>query len=282
MSLKVFLLLTKPSRIGYGEIGPIQRAKTAPLIKEGGEIYLTNLGVTITTVVSDALSRLASYLPQFLGGLIVLIVGLIIATLLKEVVYTVFKWLRVETWFEGLGSWIRSAKVGKEGRVSVWSDVLAELVRWTVIILFLIPAVEAWGLPRVTDVLNQVLLYLPNVFVAVVVGYVGLAVANLVYDVVKNVTHGMGSSSSNLLANVARYSLVFFTALVVLNQLGVASDLVRILFTGIVVMIALAGGIAFGLGGQETAKRTLKEFQDRLSEVEVTNTVRVRRTRRDR
>lgn len=227
---------------------------------------MTSLSVTITTVVSNALSSLTSYLPQFLGGLIVLLIGLVIATLLKKVVYTIFKWLKVESWFVGLGSWLKSTRIDKEGKVSVWSDVLAELVRWTVIILFLIPAVEAWGLPRVTEVLNQVLLYLPNVFVAVVVGYVGLAVANLVFDVVKNVTDGMGSSSSNLLANVARYALVFFTALVVLNQLGVASDLVRILFTGIVVMIALAGGIAFGLGGQEVAKRSLRELQDRLSE----------------
>lgn len=232
---------------------------------------MQDVGLTILTVVVNAFSRLISYLPQFIGGLIVLLVGLLIASLLKELVYRLFRVMKVESWLEGLTSWFESARVGKATGVSVWSDILAELVRWTVIILFLIPAVEAWGLPQVTTVLNQLLVYLPNVFVAVVVGFVGMGVANLTYDVVSNVSHGMGSTSSQLLAATSRYALIFFTALVVLNQLGVAADLVRILFTGIVAMLALAGGIAFGLGGQDTARTGLKKFLTKLEDVEVSS-----------
>ena len=232
---------------------------------------MTDIGTTIVGVVITALNSLAGYLPQFIGGLIVLLVGMIIAALLKELVYRLFRILKIESWFGELTGWFKSVRVDEKIRVSVWSNILAELVRWTVIILFLIPAVEAWGLPKVTEVLNQVLLYLPNVFVAVVVGFVGLAIGNLTHDVVKNVSAGIGSTSSNLLADVARYSLIFFTSLVVLNQLGVATDLIRILFTGIVAMLALAGGISFGLGGQETARKALKDFFGRLEEVEKPN-----------
>lgn len=215
---------------------------------------MTDIGATVTAVLATSLENLGSYLPKFIGGLIVLIIGLAIATLLKEVVLRFFRFLKVERWFGGVGEWFEGLKNGAAGKRAVWPEILAELVKWAVIILFLIPAVEAWGLPRVTEILNQILLYLPNVFVAVVVGFVGLGIANLIFEIVKSATRDMGSSSSALLANVARYALIFFVSLVVLDQLGVAADLIRILFTGIIAMIALAGGISFGLGGQNTAK----------------------------
>lgn len=212
-----------------------------------------NIGVTIAATVTAALVSILSYIPKFLGGLVILLVGILIASLLRSLVEKLFKYIQLEKLFESVG-------LGKAADIRPWPAVLAEVVRWTVIVLFLIPAVEAWGLPRVTEVLNQVILYIPNVIVAAVVGFVGLAVAGLVHDVVMHAAKGMGSNSANFLANVAKVSLIFFTALVVLNQLGVAADLVRILFTGIVAMLALAGGLAFGLGGQEAAKKLFDKF----------------------
>ena len=99
---------------------------------------------------------------------------------------------------------------------------------------------------------------------AVVIGFIGLVIANLVHDLVIHTYRGLGSTSVNLLGTVARYAIVFFTALVVLNQLGVAADLIRILFTGIVAMLAIAGGLAFGLGGQDSAKKALDQFLKRV------------------
>ena len=214
---------------------------------------MPNIGITIAATVTAALVSILAYIPKFLGGLVILLVGVVIASLLRSLVEKLFKYVQLEKLFEGVG-------LGKAADIRPWPTILAEVVRWTVIVLFLIPAVEAWGLPKVTEVLNEVILYIPNVIVAAVVGFVGLAVAGLVHDVVKQAAHGMGSSSAKFLANVAKISLIFFTTLVVLNQLGVAADLVRILFTGIVAMLALAGGLSFGLGGQEAAKKLFDRF----------------------
>lgn len=221
------------------------------------------LGTTIAAIVATSLTRLGSYLPQFLGGLILLLIGLAVAAILKEIVLRFLRFLRVEEWFGSVTDWFNTLRTDR-GRGWVWTNVAAELVRWTVVILFLVPAAEAWGLPKVTDLLNQVLLYIPNVFVAVVVGFIGLVVAKLVSDIVRHASRSLGGESSNLLGSVARWAMVFFTALVVLNQLGVAADLIRILFTGIVAMLAIAGGLAFGLGGQETAKKVLGDLQKRV------------------
>lgn len=217
-----------------------------------------SLGFLITSLFSTMLGGLLSYLPQFLAGLIVLLIGLVVATISKHIILVFFKVVKIEKWLE-------EAKVAKEKDVRVWPEIISELVRWSVVILFLVPAAEIWGVPRVTDVLNQLLFYLPNVFVAVIVGLVGVVAANITHDIVKHGSKSLGSGSANALAGVARYSILFFTALIVLHQLGVASDLVRILFTGIVAMLAIAGGLAFGLGGQDLAKEILKSLLKKLS-----------------
>ena len=222
------------------------------------------ISTTVISILASSVASLGAYLPQFLAGLVLLLIGLSAAAFLKEVVLRSLAFLRVEDWFSNVTGWFKTIRSEGAARGKVWSKLVAELVRWTVVILFLVPAAEAWGLPRITDILNQFLLYVPNVFVAVVIGFVGLVIANLVSDIVKNASTGLGSSSANLLSTVARYALVLFTTLIVLNQLGIAADLIRILFTGIVAMLALAGGIAFGLGGQDGAKKFLDDLRQRI------------------
>lgn len=222
------------------------------------------IGLTVSTIVTNFLASLGDYLPQFLAGLVLLLIGLAVAAVLKEAVIRLLTFLKLEEWFGNVTDWFNQLKTERAVRGKVWPRLLAELVRWTIVILFLVPAVEAWGLPRVTDILNNFLLYVPNVFVAVVVGFIGLVVANLASDIVKHASRGLGGTSSNLLSTIARYALFFFTGLVVLNQLGIAADLIRILFTGIVAMLAIAGGLAFGLGGQETAKKALSDLQKKI------------------
>lgn len=222
------------------------------------------ISATVTAIVSNALLQLGNYLPQFIAGLILLLIGLVVAAILKEIVIRFLVLLRIDEWVGSVTDWFNQLKSEKQIRGKVWLRLLAELVRWTIVILFLVPAAEVWGLPKVTDLLNQFLLYVPNVFVAVVIGFIGIVVANLVSDIVRSASLSLGGTSSNLLSTTARYALFFFTALVVLNQLGVAADLVRILFTGIIAMLAIAGGLAFGLGGQEWAKRVLGELQKKV------------------
>lgn len=222
------------------------------------------ISLTVTNIVTNSLNQLGVYLPQFLAGLVLLLIGLATAAVLKELVIRLLAFLKIEEWFGNVTSWFNQIKSEKEIRGKVWPKLLSELVRWTVVILFLVPAAEVWGLPRITEILNSFLLYVPNVFVAIVIAFVGIVIANLVSQIVHNASRSLGGTSSNLLSTTARYALFFFTTLIVLNQLGVAADLVRILFTGIVAMIAIAGGLAFGLGGQESAKKVLGELQKRL------------------
>ncbi len=208
-------------------------------------------------ILVNFFQSLGSYLPNLLGGLVILVIGLLIGGIVKHVLLSVFGFLRIEAWLE-------KAKLFKKAEVKIWENVLIELLKWALIIVFLVPALEVWGLSQATIFLNEFLVYLPNVIVAVVIGFVGLLAANLVSDLVRHSVRTIGATSANSLAVFTRGAITFFTVLVVLNQLGVAQDLIRILFTGIIAMLALAGGLAFGLGGQELAKEILEELKNKL------------------
>lgn len=212
---------------------------------------------TVNPVISTFISSFVSYLPNLLGGIVVFAIGLILAQILKRLLLSLFKFLK-------LALLIKKTKLASEKEVRIWEEILGELLRWAVVILFLIPTMEIWGLTNVTTVLNQLLFYLPNVLVAVVIGFIGLIFANLVADLVKQSVKTAGSKAANSLSALARYSIIFFTALVVFSQLGIAQDLIRILFTGIVAMLAIGGGLAFGLGGQTMAKDLLEKVKKNL------------------
>lgn len=212
---------------------------------------------TINSVISTFFKKLVDYLPNLLGGILVLGFGLILAEITRKILISLFKFLK-------LSILLKKTRLLKEKEVLIWEEILAEIIRWSIVILFLIPSVEIWGLSKVTMVLNQLLFYLPNVLVAVIIGFIGFIFANLVSDLVRHSLQTIGSAFSNTLAALARFSIVFFTVLIVMHQLGIAQDLVRILFTGIVAMLALAGGLAFGLGGKDIAKEILEELRKKL------------------
>jgi hypothetical protein len=213
--------------------------------------------VVVNNFLASFLARFLDYLPSFFGGLLILLIGLVLSSLLKRILLSLFSFFK-------LSYLLQRTHLMNKSEVRVWEEVLAEVLRWTVVILFLIPTLEVWGLSRATGVLNQFLFYLPNVIVAVVIGFVGLLVSNLVADIVRHSFTQMGATSANTLSVSAKYMIVFFTILVVLNQLGVAQDLIRILMTGIVAMLAIAGGLAFGLGGQTLAKEVLEELKKKM------------------
>lgn len=108
------------------------------------------------------------------------------------------------------------------------------------------------------------MLYLPNVFIAVLLLLVGFVISRLVFDLVHASLRGVSKNTSNTVANVGRWAVIVFVFLVVLNQLGIASDLIRILFGGLVAMVALAGGLAFGLGGRDSAKEIIEQVRKKL------------------
>lgn len=217
----------------------------------------TDIGQTLLASINNGVMVIVSFVPKFVAGLIILLLGIIIASLIKQIVVGIFKALKIE-------SILRKYGVPEVKQEFTWTNIVSEIARWFVIIVFLIPTTDVWGLPRVVTVLNEFLLYLPNVFVATIIAIVGFVSARLSHDIILASAKGLSKDSANAIASVARWAINVFVILAILTQLGVASDLIRILFTGFVAMVAIAGGIALGLGGQGSAKDIIEAIRRRL------------------
>ena len=220
-----------------------------------------NLELIYTSVASTVIRSLVifiEYIPSFIGGLIILIIGLMLAGLVHRIIISALNVIQLEKFLSRYGV------VKLEGRDIEWSEIIAQIARWTIVIVFLVPALQAWRLNAVNTVLNRVILYIPNVLVAVILAMVGLVFARLGYKIAFSASRSLGKQLANTVALVAQWSIVIFVGFLVLHQLGVAQELLRILFAGLVAMIALAGGLAFGLGGQSTAKQILDEIWEKF------------------
>ncbi|MBP7832614.1 MAG: hypothetical protein KA035_02480 [Candidatus Levybacteria bacterium] len=218
---------------------------------------MENVGFVLSDTFGSTLSNIYAFIPRFISGLIVLLIGIVIATFLKQILLELFKFAKMNALLKKYG-----LPHGREG--VDWAQIISEMVRWFVIVLFLIPTADVWGLGKFVEVLNNLILFLPNVFVSVLILMIGFVVAKLVYDVIMGSVHGLSKDSTRTVALMGRYAVLIFVFLVVLNQLGIASDLIRILFGGIVAMVSLAGGLAFGLGGKKTAEEILEKLKKKI------------------
>lgn len=220
-------------------------------------MVIQEVGQALFGALNEGLVALAVFVPKLVAGLIVLLVGLIVASVLRKVVVEVLNALKLEQFLHRYGVPEAKAELA-------WSNILSEIVRWFVIVLFVVPTADIWGLTQVTIILNQVLLYIPKVLVATIIALVGLVFAKLAHDTILASVHGISRDSANTVATVTRWAIVGFVVLAVLDQIGVAPELIRILVTGFVAMLAIAGGIAFGLGGQGSAREVIEDLKKKF------------------
>jgi hypothetical protein len=220
-------------------------------------------GTAIITALSNALALLFAFIPRFIGFLVILLVGWIIATLVSKALTALLR----KVGFERMANRIGLTRF--EQRMGVQMDaagVLGRIVYWFLFLIFLVPATDALGLPAVSNVLNTLVEYLPNVFVAIVVLFLGALAATVVADLVRGATASTAIGNPNVFATIARVAILGFTALIALEQLHIAPALLNELFAGIVGAAALAFGLAFGLGGREAAQRMLNRAESRVND----------------
>ncbi len=227
-------------------------------------VVVTNWAQAIFTALTNALNLLLEFIPKLIGFLVILLVGWIVATLVsKGVTYLLRK-----VGFDRLSERIGLTRL--EQRMGVRMDtagILGTIVYWFLFLIFLVPAADALGVPAVSNILNELIAYIPNVFVAILVLFLGALGGTFVASLVRGATASANMGNPNLYANIARWAVIGFAAIVALEQLKIAPSIMNILFTAIVGGSALAFGLAFGLGGQDTARRLLNRTENTVSSV---------------
>lgn len=221
-----------------------------------------NILTAVITSFAAALALLFTFIPRLIGFLVILLVGWIVASALSKAVTFLLR----KVGFDRIGDRIGLSRLLTQSGIKTdAADVLGKLVYWFIFLIFLVPAVNALGLTAVSTLLGQVIGFLPNVFVAILILFLGTFAATIVADIVRGAAGSAKIGNPNIFANVARYAIMGFVALIALEQLGIAPALLNILFTAIVGAAALAAGLAFGLGGQDTARKYLNRTESAAS-----------------
>jgi small-conductance mechanosensitive channel len=201
-----------------------------------------------------------AFLPKLILALAVFIIGWLIAELIKKGFAHLIDAIKLDKLLESTGLDELVRKAGYKLNSGLF---IGELIKWFFIIVFLVAALDIIGLSQVTLFLQQVaLVFLPNVIVAALVLLVVSVLADFVDKALAGSARAAHVASAPLLGKVAKWSIWIFGILIALAQLGIAAQLVQILFTGFVAMLALAGGLAFGLGGKEAASDVVKSVRD--------------------
>jgi len=230
-------------------------------------MYETYGTVAASDVVRTSLLSLwatvANFLPRLIAAIIVFLIGWLVAILIAKLAYHIVRVIQIDRALEGVGF----KKVWERSGFKLNTPLFfAELVKWFFIIVFLLSAANILGLTEVSQFLNTVVLYIPNVIVAAIILLIGLMLAKFLEGLVMASVKAANLISANLLGAVAKWAVVVFSLLVALNQLGIAQDIIKIVITGIVAAVSIALGLSLGLGGQKHADEFISKMKKRIQD----------------
>jgi hypothetical protein len=220
-------------------------------------------GGAISFSLLDLWARFVNFTPTLIGALLVFLLGIVMASVLGKVIERMVRATRIDQAMERISL---GEKLKEHGINISFSRFMGKVVQWFLVLVFLMAATDILGLNQVTNFLNNVILYLPNVIVATIILTVAFLLGNLVYVIVRSSTRAAGVISATLLATIIKWAVIIFGLLAALIQLGIAVSLVNTIFIGLVAAFSLATGLAFGLGGREEAALILKKLREEFTE----------------
>ena len=219
-------------------------------------------GDAVLNPLQDLWARFLTFLPNLVGAIVILVIGWIVAAGLDRLVTQILKQAKLDSTLNKMGTKTLLEKSGLDMEVS---EFVGALVRWTILLVAFLAAADVLALSNVTTFLNSILAYIPNVFVAIGILLIGLFAAHFFAGVVRGTVGAARVQTARLLGATTKWTIYIFTLAAALQQLGIASIIIDRFLTALFFMLALAGGLAFGLGGQKAAAESLEDFRKEVS-----------------
>ncbi len=207
--------------------------------------------------LATILTNIVSYIPTILGALLVFLLGIILSKWISSLVVRFLRLIKLSNLFQKIGF---SPFLQKADIKIKLEEIIGGIIRWLVVLVFFVTAVNILGLTTVSLVLNNILGYIPRVISAVLILALGVLVAGFVESFVKGALVQVDLKVSLLLGKVASYLVVIFSSLAAINELGIAQSFINILFMGVIASVSLGFGLAVGLGAKDLVGRILEDW----------------------
>ncbi|HSX24443.1 MAG TPA: hypothetical protein VLG69_00565 [Candidatus Andersenbacteria bacterium] len=221
--------------------------------------FLSVWSTAVTNSLSDLWVQFISFIPNVIAAVVVFIVGWAIAVAVGRLIEKLLVLVRINAAFESLRGLKRA--VEQAGLTLNIAHLVGEIFKWFFIIVSLLAATNILGLQQVSEFLTSVLYYIPNVVIAALILVISVVLANFVYRTVLATVEAAGFTSGGAIAAICKWSILVFAIFAALLQLNVASQLIQTFLTAFFAMVAIAGGLAFGLGGKDLAAKWLAKAE---------------------
>jgi len=217
--------------------------------------------VIVIEPVKAMLIRAATFLPTLIGIIVILIVGWIIAAVLKNVVVKLLKMIQFDTASEksGLADVLR-----KGGIKNTLSELMGGLIYWVIMLLVFMAALNALGMTVVAGLLDKVILYIPNVIAAIFIISLGIFFASVIGSIVMTTCMNAGMKQAKLMSQVTQTVIIIFAAIMTLEQLNIATTILNTTITVVLGAIGLAFALAVGLGSKDIAGKLMHDLVEKL------------------
>jgi hypothetical protein len=226
--------------------------------------FVQTWGYVFTQSLQSIWYGFASFVPGLIIAIIIFAIGWILGALLQKVVESIFQTLKVDAALRSAGL---EDVVKRSGYNLKSGTFIGVIVKWFVIVVFLIAAFNVLGLTDVNSFLsNVVLYYIPQVLISVLILMVSVVLADALSKIVIASARAAHVKSAHLLGNVTKWAIWIFAILTALIHLGIAPELIQTIVLGVVVAVSLAVGLSFGLGSKDVAGRIVEKFWHQISE----------------
>ena len=222
-------------------------------------MYFESWTYPIASTLENVWYGVISFLPTLIGAFIVFLVGLIVASGLSTLVQKIFEGIKLDQFLRRLGLAPFFERAGMEMNGSLF---LARLVFWFIVIVFLLAVSDTLGLFALSGFLREVLFYIPNVIIAAAIMLASFVIGNFLRRLVTASVMSARLNAGRFLGTLTYWSVIVFGFLSALVQLNVAVSIIQTLVTGFIAMLALAGGLAFGLGGRDYAAHLIEKLRE--------------------
>lgn len=206
---------------------------------------------TLIEPLKEFYENIINFLPDLLASLLIFIVGVLIAVALKKIFARLFKVIKVDKFSEKFGITNIFQKSGIKGSVS---SLFARVIGWITVFAFLIVSLQTLNVPIIEGVLEKSFLYLPNIFIAILILFAGYFLSNFVGRTALIASVNAGLKMSGGIGKFAKLTVFSLAATMALEQLGIGKETVLVAFAILYGGIVLAFAIAFGVGGKDAAK----------------------------
>ena len=215
-----------------------------------------------TTVMQPVESMWASvlgFLPTVVSVILILIIGWLIASIAQKVITRFLKLARLDSVSEKIGI----ANILTKGDINyTLSEIIGVLIYWLLMLVVFLMAVNALQLTVAAELLNQVILYVPNVIASVFILVLGIFFASIVGNTVRTTAANTGISQARSLGQFTQVIIVVFTILEALNQLKIDTSILQLFVKASLFAVALGVGLAIGLGCKDMAGKYVGQLID--------------------